>query len=109
MLFYSILHSLRCAAYVPTITVAHVLINDQTLLLGRHDIFADRWKHLSCGNFPQVLCYNLYVLNLSIRFCSATYFLEGVKSYTTDVKSSVLFYENKYERYMSYAIKIALK
>ena len=40
---------LRCAAYVPTITVAHVLINDHILLLGRHDIFVDRWKHLSCG------------------------------------------------------------
>ena len=44
---YSILQSLRCAAYVPTITAAHVLVNDHTLLLGRHDIFADRWKHLS--------------------------------------------------------------
>ena len=22
---------------------------DHTLLLGRHNIFADRWKHLSCG------------------------------------------------------------
>ena len=48
-LFYSILQSLRCAAYVPTITAAHVLLNDHTLLLGRHDIFADRWKHLSGG------------------------------------------------------------
>ena len=38
MLFYSILQSLRCAAYVPTITAAHVLVNDHTLLLGRQQI-----------------------------------------------------------------------
>ena len=49
VLFYSILQSLGCAGYVPTITAVHVLINDHTLLLGWHDIFADRWKHLSCG------------------------------------------------------------
>ena len=46
---------LVCAAYIPTITAAHVLINDHTLLLGRHDIFADRWKHLSCGK-----CYTKF-------------------------------------------------
>ena len=57
MLFYSILQSLRCAAYVPTITAAHVLVNDHTLLLGRHDIFADRWKHLSCGKrYTKLYC-----------------------------------------------------
>ena len=28
------MQSLKCAAYVPTITAAHVLINDHTLLLG---------------------------------------------------------------------------
>ena len=42
MLLYSILQSLGCAVYVPTITAAQALINDRTLLLGRHDIFADR-------------------------------------------------------------------
>ena len=42
VLFSSILQSLRCVVYVPTITAAHVLINDHTLLFGRHDIFAGR-------------------------------------------------------------------
>ena len=40
MLFYSILQFLRCAAYVLTITAVQELINDHTLLLDKHDIFA---------------------------------------------------------------------
>ena len=48
MLFYPVLRPLRCVAYVPAIATAHVLIYDHILLLGRHNIFTDFWKHLPC-------------------------------------------------------------
>ena len=51
VLFYSILQSLRCAANVLIITATHVLIDDHTLLFGKHSIFADRCKHLSYGKY----------------------------------------------------------
>ena len=49
MLFYPVLQSLICAAYVPAIIAAHVLMYDHTLLLGRHNIFTDCWKYLPCS------------------------------------------------------------
>ena len=46
MLIDSILQSLGCTAHVPTITVAHVLIHDHTLLCGGQDILMDSRKNL---------------------------------------------------------------
>ena len=46
MLIDSILQFLGCTAHVPTITVAHVLIHDHTLLCGGQDILMDSRKNL---------------------------------------------------------------
>ena len=51
MLFNSLFQALRRAANVPTVAVAHKLINYVAVMMGRQHVFLGSWKELSsCKN-----------------------------------------------------------